>query len=127
MLRPQSDWLWSDRVVLVGVTYVDQANRSIGQRQFWGVVQAFHADRGVHLALRGGDAGKHCLLPPDPSRYRPAKPGSYTLKSTGETLRDPDFLSTWIMDVSDPESFAPAIPGLFEPAAPAASFGETNP
>ena len=34
-------------------------------------------------------------LPPDLRNYEPAAPGEYRLRSTGEVVADPDFISNW--------------------------------
>ncbi len=38
-------------------------------------------------------------LPPDLRGLEKAKSGEYTLKSTGEVITDPDYLSYWVKDV----------------------------
>jgi len=35
------------------------------------------------------------MLPPEPEAYEPAPPGEYRLRSTGEVVVDPDYLTTW--------------------------------
>ena len=45
-------------------------------------------------------SGEETTLPPDLSTFRRAEPGTYRLKSTGEAIVDPDFLSTWILIAS---------------------------
>ena len=39
--------------------------------------------------------GEVYILPPDLRPFSEAAPGSYSLRSTGETIVDPDFTSTW--------------------------------
>lgn len=74
---------------LVGVTYVEPS----GERliQFHGVI--VRAVEGEGIYLRCGD--EEVWLPPDPSSFRPALPGRYALKTTGEIVADPDFTAVW--------------------------------
>ena len=79
--------------VLVGLTYSDADGPR--QEQMFGVVT--HADRknGIVLTLQGDRDGEIYRLPPDPSAFHPAAPNEYRLRSTGEVVTDPDYLSTW--------------------------------
>jgi hypothetical protein len=49
---------------------------------------------GVVVVERPGE-DEPAVLPADAAAYRPAERGSYTLSETGETVVDPDYLSTW--------------------------------
>ncbi len=84
------------KLVLVGVTYVDEAGELLEQVQFHGVVECAERDRG--FAIRRADTGQLEWLPPDPQAFRPAEPGEYRLRSSGEVVVDPDFLSTWTVE-----------------------------
>jgi hypothetical protein len=44
------------------------------------------------------------FLPLDLEALRPAPPGSYTLRSSGEVVVDPDLLSAWTVHRSLPET-----------------------
>jgi hypothetical protein len=46
-------------------------------------------------------------LPPDLRTLSPAKPGIYHLHSTGEDVKDPDFIATWEIRAPDPEDDTP--------------------
>ena len=79
---------------IVGVTMVDHAGKVKERRQFHGqVVQASAAD-GVTLV--DSDGGEH-WLPFDPAAYEPAEPGEYELRSTGQIVVDPTWLTKWIV------------------------------
>jgi hypothetical protein len=83
--------------VLVGLTYLDAEGEVEEQEQFHGViVEGGGADEGV--TLKRADTGEVVALPPG---LEPAKPGEYTLRGTGETVVDPDFVATWT--VSPPQ------------------------
>jgi hypothetical protein len=64
----------------------------IGTQQFCG--QVLEVADGVVVVERPGE-DEPAVLPADAGAYRPAEPGSYTLAETGETVTNPDFLSTW--------------------------------
>lgn len=81
-------------IVLVGITR-ESPDATI-QEQFFGTVEWADA-HGVELVLGGLRAGSRYRLPPDPRAFVPAEPGSYRLRSTGETLENPDFTATWIV------------------------------
>lgn len=83
------------KTVLVGKTYV-RGDEAVEQVQFHGLIE--EVDERSGLALRRADNGDLEWLPPDLRAYKPAEPGEYTLRSTGEVVDDPDFISTWIVE-----------------------------
>jgi len=42
-------------------------------------------------------------LPPDLRSLKPAPAGEYRLRATGEIVRDPDYLATWVV-VDEPDA-----------------------
>src|SRR5215831_5356773 len=80
------------KVVLIGITYVDVAGRETGRDQWWGRILAFNEREGLRVDL--GNRGEPHAFPPLADALRPAAPGMYRLRSTGEEIRDPDFLYT---------------------------------
>jgi hypothetical protein len=81
--------------VLVGKTIIVEGIEP--QRvQFHGLIESADARRG--LAIRRADNGELEWLPPDLRAYFTAEPGIYTLRSTGEEVVDPDFLSNWTVE-----------------------------
>jgi hypothetical protein len=81
------------KVILVGRTIEDRRGEFKGQEQLWGKVESV-SPGGIVLALQGSRAGERETLPPATDWLEPAKPGNYRLRSTGETVVDPDFLLT---------------------------------
>jgi hypothetical protein len=83
--------------VLVGLTH-----RAPGEEdrleQMHGVVVEADPEEGVEIALSGRRSGETYWLPPDLSAFEPAERGSYRLQSTGESVDDPDFVTTWIVE-----------------------------
>jgi hypothetical protein len=80
--------------VLVGVTMVDHAGRVMERRQFHGKVVHASVEDGVTLVDQAGD--EH-WLPLDPQAYEPAEPGEYELRSTGQVILHPTWLTKWIV------------------------------
>ena len=76
--------------LLVGISYV-KANGEVDEEvQFVGTVTSVDP----LVAIDRGD-GRTFTLPPDPDAFERAAPGEYRLRSTGEVVIDPDFVSTW--------------------------------
>lgn len=82
------------KVILIGVTYTDAQDNVLERKQWWGTVERASPREGVCVNLNG--TTDPCVLPPDLSAIRRAAPGEYRLKDSGEVVKDPDFLATWI-------------------------------
>ncbi|WP_430395826.1 hypothetical protein [Ferrovibrio sp.] len=82
------------RYVLIGITYVTAEDVLLRQEQAHGVVGKVTSE-GVTIELCGERAGETMQIPPVFQSLSPAAPGEYRLRSTGETVVDPDFLWTW--------------------------------
>lgn len=89
------------KYVLVGITVKDKRGEFKRHEQFHGTVVSADAFEGICLSLKGSRADETQWLPPATHIYSPAQKGSYTLKSTGEVVVDPDFTSQWIMEQPD--------------------------
>lgn len=84
------------QLVLVGLTYFEMdSEEPFEQRQLFGRVVAADERKGVLLSLDGKRTGEEFTLPPDTRSFRRAEPGEYHLRSTGETVVDPDFTVTF--------------------------------
>jgi hypothetical protein len=79
--------------ILIGITYCDPDGDVLFDQQLHGVVEQSSLD-GILISLRGRYAGKTWNMPPVISLSE-GSPGVYTLKSTGEEVKDPDLLGTW--------------------------------
>jgi hypothetical protein len=77
--------------LLVGITYLDHKEKVIEKRQFHGKITRI-TERGIFVMQANGE---EFSLPPDIRSLKPAKPGTYRLRSTGEVVENPDFISTW--------------------------------
>jgi hypothetical protein len=83
------------KYILVGVTYLDASGNVSSQHQFHGIIESASALHGIRIALRGIREGEVWTMPASADNLRPAPPGTYRLRSTGEKVDDPDLLATW--------------------------------
>lgn len=85
--------------VLIGVTYYNAGGEFTHQTQIYGVVERVEPESGVLIRLQGQRAGEEFWLPPDPEAFQAAPAGEYRLRSTGEVVTDPDFTTTWTIEM----------------------------
>ena len=83
-----------NKTIVVGITYFDANGYEIGKKQFAGIITK--ADKKSGIEVFNKSTNSIITLPPDLTAIESAQPGIYTLKSTGETVTDPDYTSTWI-------------------------------
>lgn len=91
--------------VLIGITFTDHAGSVRETTQRHGTIVETDEDRGVAVEL--ADVGEVFWLPPDVSAFRPARPGNYRLRSTGEVVVDPDLTTTWTIADPAPDDDTP--------------------
>jgi hypothetical protein len=89
------------RRVLVGISVFDKRGEFKRQEQFHGTVVSADPEKGIFLLLAGTRSGEQQWLPPVTNLFEPASRGTYTLRSTGETVVDPDFTCTWRVNRPD--------------------------
>ena len=79
------------KVILVGITYYTHDKQFIEQKQYHGrVIRA--DDTGIIVQRSNGE---EAWMPPDLRSTKPAPPGEYRERSTGEIVVNPDFFTTW--------------------------------
>jgi hypothetical protein len=86
------------KTVLLGLTFATADGDVVEQVQRHGIVEHADPEKGIGVRLIGPGQvwdGELYELPPDLRPFSEAAPGSYRLRSTGETIVDPDFTSTW--------------------------------
>jgi hypothetical protein len=98
--RPKWDQQEADdlvgQYVLVGITYLKADGKTLkAQGQYHGRIVSADKTKGFEIRCEGTWASKTMTLPPDTRSFRPASPGEYKLRSTGEIVRDPDYLANW--------------------------------
>lgn len=79
--------------VLVGITRCNEEGTAVSQEQFHGVIDRISLEEGIVIKLK--DSEEERTLPPDVSRMQRAAAGEYRLRSTGEVVKDPDYITTW--------------------------------
>ena len=103
--RPSFDPIKAERMIgksiLIGLTYLDSDGAFIEQKQLHGRIVSADSRKGFEVALEGVRAGESYRLPPDPRCFKGARPGEYRLRSTGETVVDPDFECSWTVTKPD--------------------------
>ncbi len=77
--------------LLVGVRWTSKGE-VVREEQFHGLILEVDQEG---LVIKRADTGARVILPP---QLDVAAPGEYTLRATGEVVRDPDYLATWRFD-----------------------------
>jgi hypothetical protein len=86
------------KTVLLGLTFATADGDVVEQVQRHGVVEHADPEKGIGVRLIGPGQQWHGELYELPADLRPfseAAPGSYRLRSTGETIVNPNLTSTW--------------------------------
>ena len=86
------------KLLLVGITVYDHTGEILDRYQYHGVIEAV-SDR-IYVRLADGSIR---TLPPDTEQLIKAKPGLYRERSTGETVENPDYLTSWSVHKAPPE------------------------
>ena len=84
-----------NKTILVGLTYKNNTE-IIKLSQFFGKIISSDKVNGITVLKNNSD--ELFSLPPDLSAIKKAPKGFYTLKETNETIKNPDYLSTWIIE-----------------------------
>jgi hypothetical protein len=87
-----AEWLIG-KYVLIGVAYVSPEGERAGQ--YHGRIVSADPKAGIAVECEGACKGDTLVLPPATGWFGHAQPGEYQLKTTGETVVNPDVLSTW--------------------------------
>jgi hypothetical protein len=83
------------KYVLVGLTFLNDDDELDEYRQVHGDVIRVDPQEGVVLRLR--PSGQEFWLPPYTSTFEEAELGGYELRSTGELIYNPDYLTHWTL------------------------------
>ena len=79
------------KTLLVGITYLDSDGRVDRQIQFAGIVVAVEP----LVTIERGTEKPFTLPPAVDNFFEVGTPATYHLRSTGEVVVDPDFVTTW--------------------------------
>jgi hypothetical protein len=85
--------------LLVALTYLDHHRQITDKVQLHGTITRI-TDEGIFFDQPNGE---EFSLPPDLRSLQPATPGEYKLRSTGEVLTNPGFLSHWTINAPPPD------------------------
>jgi hypothetical protein len=89
------------RYVLIGVTVQNKNGEFLRQEQYHGVVTIADPKIGINVLLKGTNDGQEKNWPPATHVFQPAPEGEYRLRSTGETVLNPDYTATWVLTKPD--------------------------
>ena len=95
---------WPGKLVLIGLTYLDENEKPREQIQIYGRVSEVAPERGVAVVLQGERDGETYWLPPALESFSVAAPGLYRLRSTGDEVENPDLLSSWTIYPPKPDA-----------------------
>lgn len=90
-----------DKVILIGLTFVDDQDNVVEQYQTHGVIKAISEDGMVKIERK--DLPEF-TIPFDEESISEAAEGVYRERSTGVEINNPDFLSSWTIHQSNPDS-----------------------
>lgn len=99
------------RTILLGLSFAD-AEGYVTRTQRHGLIEIADPERGIATRLVAPGQpwdGELYWLPPDLSSLSEAAPGAYRLRSTGETIVDPDFTASWEILSPAPEDDTPEL------------------
>jgi hypothetical protein len=94
------------KTLLLGLTFTDPDGNEHDRVQRHGVIEAADPEEGIALRFVAPGQpwdGEVYRLPPDLRGLREAEPGAYRLRSTGETILDPDFTAAWVVSRPSPD------------------------
>jgi hypothetical protein len=81
-----------NKVLLIGITVLDEKDELIKQIQVYGSIVQANAD-GIVILRK--ETNTEFSIPPDFDNINEAELGDYHLRSTGEIVVDPDYISSW--------------------------------
>ena len=100
------------KTILLGLTFADSDGMVVERVQRHGVIEIADPERGIGVQLVAPGQpwdGELYWLPPDLQSVSEAAPGAYRLRSTGETIVDPDFIASWEIRGPSPEDDTPEL------------------
>ncbi len=91
------------KYILIGLTYLDTGGKLESQEQLHGIVLSVSEIDGILIQLKGTNQNQEWNMPPSTEGITIADPGIYKIRSTGEEIKNPDFLCTWQIHKSSAE------------------------
>ena len=96
---PRNPYSLVGKTVLIGVTRLDHDDELIERTEKFGRIVSVDPHSGIKVDVGEPD---FFVLPPNPEDFHEARPGVYKLRSTGETVRDPDLTTIWTIKEPPP-------------------------
>lgn len=87
------------KYVIIGYTYRRTDGTVDRFEQKHGIVTRANEKEGVGVQL--SNSNEVIWLPPDLRSWEHASPGTYRLRSTSEDIIDPDYLTKWVVDITN--------------------------
>jgi hypothetical protein len=88
------------KVILIGITFVDKQNNLIEQYQTHGIIKMI--DENGMMKIERSNLPVF-TLPFDTSAISEAREGLYRESSSGAEINNPDYLTSWTVDCSEPD------------------------
>ena len=88
-----------NKSILVGITYLDKDGSELAKKQFHGLIKTIN-DNTTVIKINSND--EDFSIPTDIRNFEKAEPGIYKLKSTGEMVENPDFVTSWTVTKPKP-------------------------
>lgn len=83
-----------DKVILIGITVLDKNEKLITQIQVYGPVIRVSAEG---IIIKRNITSTEFAIPPDFEHITEAEEGEYRLRSSGEVVVNPDYISSWTL------------------------------
>jgi len=96
--RKLQEFLLKGKVFVIGLTFVDKNGQLIERYQTHGTVVGL-TNNGILKLMR--EDNSIFQMPYDKETIEKAKSGDYKAKSTGQIIRNPDYIATWEITIPD--------------------------
>lgn len=96
-------------VTVIEIQHFDARGAFLRHEHVYGIVTSADQKNGVRLIANGKTfRDKLVVLPAQLDSFTKPRPGTYTLKSTGEKVVDPHWFTTWMVTNADAVKAVPA-------------------
>lgn len=89
-----------DKILLIGITVLDEKDEIISQVQVYGPIIRVTDDL---IVIRRNETQAEFTIPAYLDNVKEAKPHEYKLRTTGEIVTNPDYLSSWTVHFDSEE------------------------
>lgn len=89
------------KIVLIGLSFINKEGELIEQYQTHGFIEEL-TELGILRIIQSDNTVFQ--IPYDHESFNKAEPGDYTARTTGIIIKDPDFIISWEIEVSQNEN-----------------------